>query len=355
MDTADDPLIGRVLGDKYRIEGVIGRGGFGAVYRAVQQPVGREVAVKVIRHDDPRTRTRFFREAKVLSRLSDPAIVTLHDYGEEPDGLLYMVQELIEGRPLSIVLAGGRRFDTSRAVRIAIQILHALEDAHTQQVVHRDIKPDNVMLTRGRGGAEEVRVLDFGIVKMLADDDGYETTRGQTVGTPPYMSPEQTRGKGIGPATDLYALGILLHRMLLGRVPFLGDSNFETMMMHRKAPLPPLDGLDAPLAAVVQRALQKKVADRYPDAATMRIALEALAVNGGLGSTLPPRAAADDGPTIPTPSPVEMGDSLVTPYERPRPERTEPAGRAKGGSPWLGAIAIVIAAAIGAVVALWLL
>ncbi|MCB9550983.1 MAG: protein kinase [Myxococcales bacterium] len=318
---------GRVLGGKYQLEEPIGRGGFGAVYRAIQAPVGREVAVKVTWHavDDPRLRARFLREARVLARITDPAVITLHDFGEEPDGLLYMVQALVVGRSLADVLDGGRRLDPARALAITIGVLRALEAAHALGVVHRDIKPDNIMLTADRDGREAVRVLDFGIAKLLEDDDGYQTTRGQTVGTPPYMAPEQTRAKGIGPATDLYAAGVLLYRMLTGRLPYLADSHFETMMLHRKAPLPPMDGLPPPIAAALTTALQKKPEDRHPDAAAMRRALEAIEPGGAI---TPRHLAAEDAaaPTVRAPSPVELDASRLTPAaERPATVKARPA------------------------------
>ncbi len=355
-----EALVGRTLGEKYRLTGLVGKGGFGAVYRAVQDPVGREVAVKVIGRvgDDHGLRTRFFREAQVLARLKDPATVTLFDYGEEPDGTLYMVQELVIGRPLSAVLARGARLEPQRAVRIVMQILHALEEAHGLGVVHRDIKPANIMVTQGREGDEAVRVLDFGVAKLLVDpSDGYRTTRGHTVGTPTYMAPEQTRAKGIGPATDLYALGILLYRMLTGQLPYKADSHFETMMMHRKAPLPAMEGIPPAIAEVIGTALAKKSADRHADARAMRKALEAAFPGAAMPSdTHPaPASAPPDGPTIATPAalPTRPDTPSAPPADTtPSATATDPPPTAQGPDPRLlyAVIALLAAALIAALV-----
>ena len=355
---------GRVLGGKYRLDEVIGRGGFGAVYRAMQLPMGREVAVKVILHgiDDPRLRARFLREARVLARLTDPAVITLYDYGEEPDGLLYMVQALVDGRSLAEVIDGGRRLEPARAVAIAIQVLHALEAAHRLMVVHRDIKPDNIMLTRGRSGLEAVRVLDFGIAKLLVEGDGYETTRGHTVGTPAFMAPEQTRAKGVGPATDLYALGVVLYRLLCGELPFVAGSHHETMMMHRKAPLPAMTGWPAPLAAVVRTALAKKPEDRFADAAAMRQALEAIAASGVVSGEREVSGEEEAATaTVRTPSPVELGTSIEVAVGEVEaavvePTAIEPTLVEAGAKPsgWagrkVGMMLLLVLAAVGAAV-----
>ncbi len=359
MRNAADPegLIGAVLGGKYRVTGLIGKGGFGAVYRAVQDPVGREVAVKVIGRvgDDHGLRTRFFREAQVLSRLKDSATVTLFDYGEESDGTLYMVQELVLGRPLSAVIARGARLEPQRAVRITIQVLHALEEAHELGVVHRDIKPANIMVTRGREGDEAVRVLDFGVAKLLVDpSDGYRTTRGQTVGTPTYMAPEQTKAKGIGPATDLYALGILLYRMLVGRLPYKADSHFETMMMHRKAPLPAMEGVPEPIAEVLRTALAKKPDDRFAGARAMRKALEQAFPSAAMPSDM--HAAQTSAPpadeTVRTP--IELP---VRSVEASAPPAGQPADQTAGIAPPAGPdqrllYAVIVVLAIALIIAL---
>ena len=362
MRTTSDPegLHGTVLGEKYRVTGLIGKGGFGAVYRAVQDPVGREVAVKVIGRvgDDHGLRTRFFREAQVLSRLKDPATVTLFDYGEEADGTLYMVQELVVGRPLSAVLARGARLEPQRAVRITMQVLHALEEAHELGVVHRDIKPANIMVTRGREGDEAVRVLDFGVAKLLVDpSDGYRTTRGQTVGTPTYMAPEQTKAKGIGPATDLYALGILLYRMLVGRLPYKADSHFETMMMHRKAPLPSMEAVPPAIAEVLRTALAKKAEDRFAGARAMRKALEQAFPSAAMPSDM--HQAQDSGPpddeTVQTPMELPLRSVDLSSPPPAAPAEPDPGTEAVGapaGPDQRLLYAVIVVLAIALIVAL---
>lgn len=366
MSETPDPLLGRELAGKYRLTALIGQGGFGSVYLAIQRPVDRKVAVKVIGHSggDSTLRARFFREAKVLAGLKDPSTVTLHDYGEEPDGLLYMVQEFVDGVTLHQAIRKGRKLLPERAVDIACQVLHALYEAHQADVVHRDIKPANIMLTEGREGTEVVKVLDFGIAKLIGgDSDGLVTTRGHAVGTPTYMAPEQTRQKGLGPATDQYAVAVVLYRMLFGRVPYRGQTHYETIKMHRSAPLPPMDGLAPTLVEVLSRALAKKPTDRYADAREMRMALEAIRPSLGekpgvsdLEKTaIAPPAALMMGSTEPaSPAPIQFSDppaaaAELAAAEAPAAEAPTPSRSQLTRGPNL--LAIVLGVALVVVVA----
>ncbi|MCB9550127.1 MAG: serine/threonine protein kinase [Myxococcales bacterium] len=293
----DDPLLGTALADKYLVVDVIGEGGFGAVYRAIQVPVQRPVAVKVIRAqadgDLEQVRARFFREAKAIGRLRGDRSVSLHDYGEDR-GTLFMVMELVAGETLFAVLTREGRLPPARAAGIALQILEALAEAHELGLVHRDIKPENVMLARTAMGEDRVKVLDFGITKMshadaadMAGDPALETAAGVIVGTPAYMAPEQWH-KNPGPQSDLYAVGVLLYRMLAGRTPFQGKP-IALFQAHTTQAPPALDpdlGLPVVLERAVMRALEKTTAARFQNAAEMaealRQSIDALAAGEGL-------------------------------------------------------------------------
>ncbi len=293
--TEDDPLVGRKIAGKYHIVGILGRGGFGAVYRAVQEPIGRPVALKVmLPQQDAQAglRSRFFREARIVAGLTDPATVTLYDYGEEPDGRLYMAFELIEGVTLKQVLVGGP-LEPRRVLRLLLQALGALAEAHRSGCVHRDIKPANLMLTRSVHRDEALKVLDFGIAKMpaqSAEEPTLETREGVILGTPKYMSPEQARGIEVDHRTDLYALGCVAWAALTGRAPFEGTSAMDVLMAQVSAPLPVVDpalGVPPAFEAIVRRALAKAPDDRWPTAEAMARALADLPLAGMTAQQMP--------------------------------------------------------------------
>ncbi len=279
-----DPLLGRPLGGgRFVVVGRLGRGGFGTVYRAVQRAIDREVAIKVIRlgGEDPLgdLRERFLQEARAIGGLAHSATVTLHDYGVEDDGLMYMALELVEGETLQRVLRDGR-LPPKRALAIARQVLESLAEAHAKGLVHRDVKPANVMLQTDHLGREQVKVLDFGIAKVLGGDDPQreiiETQGNNVIGSPRFMAPEQVRRQPLGPFTDVYSVGVVLFQMLNGRPPFDGASGFDLMRAHVSEPVPEMDE-DLPISpdvrALVRRALAKDPSGRFPDAAAMLGAL----------------------------------------------------------------------------------
>jgi tRNA A-37 threonylcarbamoyl transferase component Bud32 len=287
---ADDPMLGQCVADRFDIVDVIGVGGFGAVYRAIQQPVGRHVALKLIRpqlQHREQARARFFREARIVATLKDATIVTLYDYGEDGNAL-FAAFELVDGVPLDVVLAGGR-LDIERATRLSIEVLRALAVAHRGGLIHRDIKPANIMILTDQFGQETVKVLDFGIAKVLERIEGeaasVETQAGAMLGTPRYMSPEQARGDMIDARADLYSLAVVLYEMLSGRAPFVGTS-LETAVAHATRQPPDLDAsLDLPpaLVEVVFTALAKDKKQRFTSATSMAEAL--LESMPGLGYT----------------------------------------------------------------------
>lgn len=279
-----DPLLGRTLGGKYVVESKLGSGGFGAVYRARQIPVGRPVAVKVAHPGTTGVeliRERFLREAHALARMRCRAVAMFFDFGEETDGLMYMVQEFVDGVTLSEVIKDGGRIPPLRAIDIACAVLEALAEAHGLGIVHRDIKPANIMLTRSARSDEQVKLLDFGLAKSWQDPDGQGristlTQENRIPGTPGYMAPEMWNQAPLTGATDLYALGVLLYRLVCGTLPFDAPSLPRLMQAHVNQPPPrPPAEIDVPagLVAVIQRAMAKRPADRYPSAIEMDAAL----------------------------------------------------------------------------------
>jgi len=231
-----DPLIGRTIGGRYRVEAKIGSGGMAAVYRASHDMVGRKVAIKFLSPDlalDPTQKERFLREARATNRIRQENIVDITDYGEEEPGLVYLVMELLEGETLSRVIARGP-ISPPETVDILAQVGRALARAHELEVVHRDIKPENIFLVHRLNGPL-AKLLDFGLAHVRTE--ARLTATGAVFGTPEYMSPEQARGAPIGPASDLYSLGVVFFEMLTSRLPFEG-STAELIVKHVRAQPP---------------------------------------------------------------------------------------------------------------------
>jgi serine/threonine protein kinase len=285
--TRGDSLIGTTLFDQFHITGFIGSGATGRVYRAWQRGTEREVAVKLLHPDladrHP-VRQRFLREARAAARLRHPSIVTVHMVGETEEGLPYLVMEHVEGATLEETLARSGPLSPPRAVAIARQIASALAEAHAAGVVHRDLKPANVLLVARRGAAEQVKLLDFGIAKVVGrvtnTEEAVEITReGAIFGTPQYLAPEQACGARIDGRADLYSLGVILYRMLSGRVPF--DGSGVAVVLAQLDREPELLGAIAPslyprLCAAVMRCLSKAPAGRFSSAEELA---EALAIS----------------------------------------------------------------------------
>ena len=283
-DDDTDSRLGQVLGGKYRVDALIGQGGLGRVYRGTHLTLGGSVAIKfVIASSMPpaEARERFRREATALAALRHPGIVAAYDFGD--DGVEpYLVMECVEGAPLAdAILSLGRTMPFRRIAAITQQIARVLEAAHAAQIVQRDLKPDNVMLVDAGGGAEHVKVLDFGIALALGAEPSTRLTATNAVqGTPLYMSPEQCRGRDVGPAADIYSLGALLYEMLAGEPPFDGESAADLMTKHMfVAPAPLAErgvGRAVPpdLEELCLRALSKKPEDR-PTATEVLLALDA--------------------------------------------------------------------------------
>lgn len=281
----------RIIGGRYEISQLIGRGGMAEVHIGTDTRLNRIVAIKILRQDlarDPVFQARFRREAQSAANLNHPSIVAVYDTGEETiiasDGaeikVPYIVMEYVEGHTVRELLTDGNPVPLEEAVEIVSGVLDALEYAHHQNLVHRDIKPGNVMITT----TGKIKVMDFGIARALSDSQATMTQTDAVVGTAQYLSPEQARGEQVDARSDLYSAGCLLFELLTGQPPFKGDSAVAVAFQH-VSQLPPLPSSIAPdipeaLDRVVMKALAKDREDRYPDAAHMRADLQA-SLRGG--------------------------------------------------------------------------
>jgi serine/threonine-protein kinase len=260
-----DPLIGRTVGN-YRIEAPIGEGGMGAVYKAVHQQIGNEVAIKVLglgRETSEKDQARFLTEAKTTAALSHTNIVKVYDFIIQ-DGIYYMLMELVEGQSLDKLMSEpGVPLPLPRVAAILSFVARALDYAHNRGVVHRDVKPQNVLIAREDG---RVVLSDFGIAKLTEGTTLDLTRDGATVGTPTYMSPEQASGKPVDGRSDVYSLGVLLYQMVTGKPPFTGSS-MEILSQHvSRAPASPRDlnpNLTRRQETIVLKALEKEAAERF--------------------------------------------------------------------------------------------
>ncbi|WP_406010907.1 serine/threonine protein kinase [Streptomyces sp. NBC_00637] len=339
----------RVLADRYELVEAVGRGGMGEVYRATDRELGRTVAVKVLppeltRHEE--FRVRFRREARTVASLNHRNVAVLHDVGEDTtDGETtpFLVMEFIEGRTLTAALADGA-FTVVRALAVARDIADALAHSHAQGLIHRDIKPSNVMLT----SEGSIKVLDFGIAKVVAETTTRLTATGMTVGTPAYLSPEQLTGRPVDGRSDQYSTGCLLYELLTGRPPFLGDSPFAVMHQHiSQDPVAP-SRLRPQVPTVVDdlvlRTLAKDREQRLGSAAELRDALAATltALTAPAAAPVPRTATPAPGGTPPAPAvpparskagtPVGPGHTALAQQEtRTAPTPPRPAVPPPGG------------------------
>ncbi|HUQ30696.1 MAG TPA: serine/threonine-protein kinase [Pyrinomonadaceae bacterium] len=291
MPAPVDPLVGRTLDEKYRLDEHLGAGGMGTVYRATHLLIDRPVAIKVLNPryvEDEAAQTRFRREARAAGRLQHANAVTVTDFGSTRDGLVYIVMELLEGHTLRDVLAREAPLDVARAVSIMLQISSAVAAAHVAGIIHRDLKPANIFIVQRKDAPPFVKVLDFGIAKLAAealdDDDDPQVTLtqvGAMIGTPRYMSPEQCDGATLTPAADVYSLGIILYEMLTGTTPFNGTSPLAIAIKHSsQPPRNPREfvaTIPAALEAVVLHTLEKSPEARPKDAEAFRQELYAVA------------------------------------------------------------------------------
>ena len=289
-----DPLIGKTLNEKYRIEERLGIGGMGTVYRGRHVLIDRPVAIKILNQrfvEDDAARTRFEREAKAAGRLQHVNAVSVTDFGETSEGYVYIVMELLEGRTLREVVAKEAPLEIARAVSIMLQTAAAVAAAHEAGVIHRDLKPANIFVTQRSDVPAVVKVLDFGIAKLavetLEDEEPKNLTQvGAMIGTPRYMSPEQCSGLPLTPASDVYSLGVIFYEMLTGSVPFSGSSPLAIAVKHSThLPRPPREivmSIPQDLEWLVLRALEKRPEDRPANASEFRSELFEIAERLGL-------------------------------------------------------------------------
>jgi tRNA A-37 threonylcarbamoyl transferase component Bud32 len=325
---------------RYRIDGLLGRGAMGVVYRAHDPEIDRAVAIKLIRADlldgDARDQylQRFRREAQAAGRCTHPNIVALHDISADVAGNPFLVMEYVEGTSLDRLIALGRRLSAEQAVSMTGQILDALAAAHALGIVHRDIKPANILLQDGL----RVKVTDFGISRIIASD---MTMDGAVIGTPSYMSPEQIQGDEAGPASDLFSVASLFHESMTGEKAFSGDSLAALAMKLIQQPTPPVPGLPAALQAVLDRAHAKRPEDRFPSAAAMahalRTAAQGRATEGAIeGATVvmsPGATPAGIGALLLEPGREAAIEALLVRYVGPIAKHLLQRKRRDAGSP----------------------
>ena len=318
-------MIGETLDGRYFILRKLGEGGMGVVYAARHAVIERPLAIKVLKRDairDPSTTLRFVQEARAASRIGHPNIVDVTDFGTTPDGMTYSVMEFVDGPTLAGVIRADAPMPPERSIQIALQIARALGAAHDKGIIHRDLKPENVFLTARDGRPDFVKIVDFGIAKVLpisgADPNAPKLTRaGSVFGTPEYMAPEQAAGRGdIDGRVDIYALGTILYEMTCGRVPHKSNSLVRTIAMQMLDPITPLSQAVPDLAVapalerVVMKALAKKREERYATMADL-----AADLNGVLTDLRVPEATLSLPPVPPGADPI--------PAEPAKPRRSK--------------------------------
>lgn len=323
--STDDPLIGRLIEGRFKVLRKLAVGGMGVVYEAEQQPLGRRVALKILEilktpGADQTFGQRFFLEANAAAKLGHPNTIVVHDYGKTDDGLYFIAMEYLKGGTLGHRIKKEGPLEPGQAIHVGLQITSSLRDAHEQGLVHRDIKPGNVMFAPRGGDPLFVKVLDFGLVKVLGDgpDDLQLTQSGVMMGSPRYMAPEQVKAQPCDARTDIYSFGAVLYHMLTGRPPFAAGNAFEAMNHHVYSAPPPLrhtwPGCTAGpmLEAVVQRCLEKEPSARFQSMDDVMNALRESAqeAGGGLsgvGSYLTASSPSSSDRDAPSPVPPRSG------------------------------------------------
>jgi len=344
-------LIDQVVADRYRVLALLGSGGMGSVYRAEHVHMRKVVALKVLHREltcVPEIVARFEREAIAAARIEHPHVATATDFGKLDDGSFYLALEYVEGESLALRLSREGALPPGRASRIARQIASALGAAHAAGIVHRDLKPDNVMLVERGDNPDFVKVLDFGIAKVTAEDMKGQpvlTQLGSVFGTPEYMSPEQAMGQAVDRRTDLYSLGVILHEMLSGQgTPFSGADMIAILTAHMVQPPPPLpDSVPAQLSAITMRLLAKRPEERFATANELVEALDQLQLSPALPSAGLPGAPA----TAPS-SALGYGDTVFSTATPTTAGRAGPPARS--AHPWQQHVKLA-----GHVLPMWLL
>ncbi|MBA3394116.1 MAG: protein kinase [Deltaproteobacteria bacterium] len=350
----DEIYINQVLNNRFKVESKIGEGGFGAVYRGVQLATGRKVALKLLHPEmtkDDNLVARFRREGMVLCNLRDAHTITTYDFDQTPDGTLYIAMELLEGKSLHQIFHEQAPLDWKRVFKILTEMCSSLAEAHSQGIIHRDLKPENIYLETRPGNPEFVKILDFGIAKVMRGDSidpqsPQLTATGQTLGTLEYMSPEQLMGKPLDGRSDVYALGVVAYEMITGRLPFpdaKGPAGLITAQLKTTPVAPsvanPKVGLPQAADRVILKCLEKDKANRYADVTQLAGALQdAILSEAGFGPSASQSQAPRLAPSelletrrgeMPNTSPPPMPGDMRTPIPStpgPRMIPTPPAG-----------------------------
>ena len=294
MKQGDELYLNQVLNNRFKVESKIGEGGFGAVYRGTQLATGRKVALKLLHPEmtkDENLVARFRREGMVLCNLRDAHTITTYDFDSTPDGTLYIAMELLEGKSLHQVFHEEAPLEWKRVFKILTEMCSSLAEAHAQGIVHRDLKPENIYLESRPGNPEFVKILDFGIAKVMRGDSidpqsPQLTATGQTLGTLEYMSPEQLMGKQLDGRSDVYALGVVAYEMITGKLPFpdaKGPAGLITAQLKTTPPPPsqthPKANLPQAVDRVILKCLEKDKNNRHADVTALSFALQEVVTN----------------------------------------------------------------------------
>lgn len=295
VSDADDPaqLIGKVFAHKYEIQAPLGRGGMSIVYRARHTAMDKVFALKILQmhlSTDAISLRRFKQEAQTASNLNHPGIVCVHDFGEDGNGMPYLVMDYVEGSSLSDLIKKGGRLSCERFLELMQQVSSALTHAHENGIVHRDLKPSNIIVSNV-DGKETARILDFGIAKILSQSDEAQqlTQTGEVFGSPLYMSPEQCSGSAIDQRSDIYSMGCVMYEALSGKVPHMGDSIIETIHKHVNDSPPPLvapqidEGERQKIEVILLKCLAKKPEDRFQSMRELEAELRSLSLKSKRG------------------------------------------------------------------------
>jgi serine/threonine-protein kinase len=344
-----DPLLGQTVSGRFLLEELVGQGGMGRVYRARHLESHSPVALKLLKPallGDPTLVGRFEREAAAASRLHHPNVVSVLEFGRAgPDGTLFIAMEYVEGIDLRVVLRDQWPLPEARLCHLLAQVLSALGEAHARNVIHRDLKPENIMVVKDLGEGERVKVLDFGIAKILDGDLPVLTRNDVVCGTPQYMAPEQATGAGLDARSDLYAVGVILYQLCTGRLPFDGTNAMDVLTQHvNDLPQAPRQrspdvSISEALERLILRALEKDPARRPQSAQEFRKLLLAVV---GPGAAVPAEGPSPPFAPLPTSAPPSPPSSARPAPSPPRLAPARPcaflaaiAAAARAAIPWI--------------------